>query len=205
MDVWPTIHAERAALADDLEGLSDHLWNTPSLCAGWTVRDVLAHMTATTRVSPLTFLPKLAMAGFSLPKMQNKDIEAVEGATPKDTLAAFRASVKSTKAPPGPKVTWLGEAIVHAEDIRRPLSIEHQYPTDAVVEIANLYTSSNLIIGGKKRIEGLTLRATDGDWTHGEGPEVAGPILSLTLAISGRHAAVHELTGDGVETLHSRH
>ena len=94
----------------------------------------------------------------------------------------------SVKHPPGPTDTWLGEAIVHAEDIRRPLGIEHQYPTEAVVRVADFYKGSNLLIGSKNRIADLTLRATDTDWSHGTGPEVSGPILSLVMAMTGRKA-----------------
>jgi len=110
----------------------------------------------------------------------------------------------SVKHPPGPADTWLGETIVHAEDIRRPLGIGHQYPTEAVVQVASFYQGSNLLIGSKKRIEGLTLRATDAEWSHGTGPEVSGPILSLVMAMTGRKAALDDLTGDGVATLRSR-
>ena len=71
-DVWPIIHAERRALAQ-LEGIDDQAWGTASLCADWTVQDVLAHMTATTRLVRC-LLPKLIGIGFSLKKMQSRDI-----------------------------------------------------------------------------------------------------------------------------------
>lgn len=66
------------------------------------------------------------------------------------------------------------------------------------------YKGSNTLIGTKSRIEGLTLRATDADWTHGSGPVVEGPILALLVASTGRGAACDELTGEGLETLRSR-
>jgi uncharacterized protein (TIGR03083 family) len=168
------------------------------------VRDVLAHMTSTARVTPLNFFPKLVMAGFSLGRMQQKDIAAVRGASPADTLAAFRTVLDSTSAPPGPKDTWLGETIVHAEDIRRPLGIAHRYPPDAAVRVADFYKGSNLVIGAKRRIAGLQLRATDTDWSHGDGPEVSGPIVSLVMAMSGRRSHLDDLTGEGVATLRQR-
>ena len=90
------------------------------------------------------------------------------------------------------------------EDIRRPLGIEHHYPTEAVVRVANFYKGSNLLIGSKRRIEGLTLAATDTEWSHGTGPEVAGPILSLVMAMTGRKQPLDDHTGDGVDTLRSR-
>ncbi len=109
-----------------------------------------------------------------------------------------------TSHPPGPADTWLGETIVHGEDIRRPLGISREYPTAAVVRVADFYKGSNLIVGAKKRIAGLRLRATDADWATGEGPEVSGPVLALVLAMTGRTAALDDLSGDGVTELRSR-
>ena len=203
-DIWPTVHGERKALAADLRGLRDEDWATPSLCGDWTVRDVLAHMTSAGSLTPPAFFAGLVASGFSFDKLQEKGVAARRGATPADTLAGFEAVVTSVKHPPGPPTTWLGEVIVHSEDIRRPLGISRAYPTDAVVEVAGFYQGSNLLIGSKRRIEGLALRATDADWSHGTGPEVAGPILSLVLAMTGRGQAVDDLAGDGVEALRAR-
>ena len=203
-DVWPMIHGERRALAADLDSLDETKWTTPSLCGEWTVRDVLAHMTATAKLTPAGFFGKMLTSGFSLKRLQAKDIAAEEVGAPGDTLARFMAEVDSTKHPPGPIDSWLGEAIVHAEDIRRPLGMEHSYSTEAAVRVADFYKGSNLIIGAKKRIGGLRLRATDTDWAHGDGPEVSGPIVSLVMAMTGRKAAISDLAGDGAATLSSR-
>ena len=143
-------------------------------------------------------------SGFSFKKVQAKDIATERGSTPSDTLAGFKAQVSSTKHPPGPTDSWLGEAIVHAEDIRRPLGIEHKYEPAAVARVADFYKGSNLIIGAKKRISGLRLTATDADWTFGDGLEVSGPLLSLVMAMTGRRATLADLAGDGVATLSSR-
>jgi uncharacterized protein (TIGR03083 family) len=204
VDVWPTIHAERKALADDLESLTDEQWATSSLCTDWTVRDVLAHMTATSKISPGGFFGKLITSGFSMKNMQAKDIATEKGSSPADTLARFKAEVNSSKHPPGPTDTWLGETLIHAEDIRRPLGIKREYPTDALAQVADFYKGSNLVIGAKRRIAGLKLSATDTDWSQGDGPEVSGPIVSVMLAMTGRQAAIDDLSGEGVATLRSR-
>lgn len=203
-DIWPVIHAERRALGTDLAALSPEAWATTSLCQRWSVRDLTAHMTATAKISPAAFFPKLLAAGFSLSRMQDKDIAAEKGTTPADTLAGFEGVLDSTQHPPGPTETWLGETIVHAEDIRRPLGIQHDYPAEALVQVADFYKKSNLLIGAKRRITGLQLRATDTDWSHGSGPEVAGPMLSLVMAMTGRKAVLCDLTGDGVAMLQDR-
>jgi uncharacterized protein (TIGR03083 family) len=203
-DIWPVIHSERKALAADLQALDDAQWQAASLCSHWTVRDVTAHMTATAKITPPAFFAKLAVSGFSLERLQDKDITVEKGTSPADTLARFDAVVNSEKHPPGPLDSWLGEAILHAEDIRRPLAIQHEYPKDAVVRLADFYKGSNLVVGTKRRIEGLTLRATDADWYHGSGPEVSGPIMPLVMAMTGRKTALDDLTGDGVATLRTR-
>jgi hypothetical protein len=107
-------------------------------------------------------------------------------------------------ATPGPKLSWLGEALVHAEDIRRPLGIAHEYPVASVTAVTEFYASSNVLIGGKNRVAGLTLRATDTEWSHGSGPEVSGPARALMLATTGRASALDELGGPGLETLRAR-
>jgi uncharacterized protein (TIGR03083 family) len=203
-DIWSTIHTERRALATDLETVGGAQWDTPSLCTDWTVQDVLAHMTATAKITPPAFFGKMAASGFSLAKMQNKDIAVERGSSPDDTLARFRTIIDSTRHPPGPTETWLGETIVHGEDIRRPLGIEHEYPAGAAAQVAEAYGRTNLVIGSKRRVDGVRLQATDTDWSHGDGPPVSGPIVSLLLVMAGRKAALDDLTGEGVATLSSR-
>jgi uncharacterized protein (TIGR03083 family) len=106
--------------------------------------------------------------------------------------------------PPGPKATWLGEVVVHAEDIRRPLGISHTHDQGALRDVADFYKGSNTLIAAKNRIDVLTLRAVDQNWSTGTGPVVEGPMLSLVAAMTGRKAHVDDLTGEGVETLRGR-
>jgi uncharacterized protein (TIGR03083 family) len=198
------IHAEREALADDLAGIDDDKWQTPSLCSAWSVRDVLGHMTATARMTPPKFFLGFARSWFNFNAMTTKDMKRETAGTPSEGLAAFRALMNATTHPPGPVDAMLGEVIVHSEDIRRPLFIIREYPESSVTKAADFYKRSNLIVGGKKRIEGLRLRATDADWSTGDGPEVAGPAISLLLAMAGRSAALKDLSGAGLNTLTAR-
>src|SRR3954468_25050599 len=146
-DPWPTIAAERAALADDLEKLDDAQWSVPSLCEGWSVREVVGHMTATARYNKVNFVTKIIGAGFRLNHLQEKDIARETAGTTTDTLNRFREIGSSAKPPSRPAMSWLGETIVHAEDIRRPLGISHIYPTEALMWTADFFKGSNLVIG----------------------------------------------------------
>ncbi len=160
----------------------------------------MAHMTSTAQMTPPKFFAGFMVSGFNFPRFAEDGIKSHRGADPLETLANFRKQQDSTKSPPGPKVTWLGETIIHAEDIRRPLGIAHDYPIDAVRDVLDFYKNSDTLIRAKSRIAGLTLRATDTDWTHGEGPVVEGRLMDLLMAATGRKAALESLTGDGLET-----
>src|SRR5712672_3402486 len=154
-------------------------------------------MTSAAKLTPPAFVGRMIGSGFSFDKVQEKGVAANRGASGADTLANFESVMTSVKHP-------LGETIVHSEDIRRALGIQHKYPADAIVTVADFYKGSNLLIGSKSRISGLTLRATDANWSHGSGPEVSGPILSLVMAMTGRKEADDGLAGNGVATLRSR-
>jgi uncharacterized protein (TIGR03083 family) len=201
---WPIIHDERKALAADLEGLTDAQWATPSLCAEWTVRDVLGHMTATAKMTPPRFFTKLAGAGFRFNAMAAKDAAAERGSSGADALARFKGQLNATTHPPGPIEAMVGEVMLHPEDIRRPLGITHAYSPEGLMRAADFYKGSNLLLGTKNRIAGLTLKATDVQWSHGTGPEVSGPMLDLLLAMTGRKAGLAALSGPGLATLQSR-
>ena len=81
-DIWATIAAERGALADDLANLTPAQWDTPSLCSGWTVRDIVAHLSATASLNPGTFVVNMARAGFNFDRFANGQIEKHRGPDP---------------------------------------------------------------------------------------------------------------------------
>jgi uncharacterized protein (TIGR03083 family) len=202
--VWPTIHVERAALLADLEPLTDEQWATRSLCSQWSVKQVFGHIIATAQMTPPKFFLGMIGSGFSFPGFIAKGVERFSAGTPAQMLATFRGLQQNTNHPPGPNDSWLGEAIVHAEDLRRPLGLHRDYPVEAVTQVADSYKGSNLVIGAKDRIAGVRLRATDTDWSHGSGPEASGRAIDLLLAMTGRPAGVDNLSGDGVEVLRAR-
>ncbi len=201
---WPLIRAERVALIADLEALPEAAWSTQSLCSAWTVRDVLAHMTRTATMTPGRFIGRLAGTGFRFDAMNAKGVQAEFGSAPAGTLSAFRANLDRTTAPPGPLDAMVGEVIIHSQDIRKPLGIQHAYQPEALTLVGNFVIRGNLLLGGKRRATGLKLTATDVDWTRGDGPEVRGPLGSIILALTGRKAGLGDLSGDGLATLTER-
>lgn len=202
--LWETVAAERGALADDLARLSEEQWETPSLNSEWTVHHTLAHMVSTANTGPLGFVGGIVGSGFRFSEFADRGIIKHIGFTPAETLASFRAIQHSKKSPPGPKTAWLGETIIHAEDIRRPLGITHDYPADAVEACLEFFQGSNTLIGTKRRIDGIALVATDVDWQHGAGLTVRGRGIDLLMAATGRGSACAKLSGSGLATLESR-
>ena len=204
-DVWDLVHAERRALVDDLAPLTDEQWRTPSLCAGWTVRDVVAHVVDTARTSRLRFVREMVLARFDFDRQNQRGMERFRGATPAATLDGLRAAVDLRLTPPAPLDSRLVEAIVHGEDVRRPLGLTRAYDADAVVAAFRLQARTSPGMGGAKALlDGLAVRATDADLDHGAGAEVSGPALDLLLASCGRAVALGALSGPGVATLAER-
>jgi uncharacterized protein (TIGR03083 family) len=202
--IWPTIHAERQALADDLTGLSPQQWQTRSLSADWTVHEVLAHLVAAAKMTPLKFFPGLAGVGFDFHKYMAKLVALEAAGGPEATLANFRAVRSRETSPPAPGTTWLGEAFVHGEDIRRPLGIAHSYPLPALTRVITYYSKLNALLGAKRRIAGVTLKATDTDFSLGSGPVMEGPAIALLMVTAGRKAFLEDLSGPGVEVVRQR-
>lgn len=201
---WPLIHAERAALAADLGDMTDERWGTPSLCAGLTVREVLAHLTAGASLNTVRWMAGVIRCRFDFDKQVAVRLAEQLGTTPAETLERFRRVVPSTTKPPLPALAMLGETVVHGEDIRRPLGIRRDHPVEVVTRVAEYYRGSDLVVLAKGRLDGLRLVADDGPFTTGSGPLVSGPTLSLVMAMTGRATYCDELDGDGAELLRSR-
>ncbi len=162
-------------------------------------------MIATANMTPPRFVAKLAANGFNFQRLTRNDIRRYSaGKSPAELVDALRARIPARTAPPGPAPSWLGETIVHGEDVFRALDGYRPHPIAHVIAVADFYKGSNLLIGAKNRIAGVTLRATDTDWSHGSGPEAAGPAIALVLAMTGRTAALDDLSGDGVAVLRER-
>ena len=201
---WKYIHAERAEMVGTWAALSADQWATASWCEGWSVRDVAGHVLAAAEQTPVNFYKELALAGFRFNVFADRGAKRLATVGPAQLVSRLQARTASTNHPPAPVMAMLGEIIVHGEDIRRPLGLSHESPEGALVALADSWKNSNLLIGAKRRTAGLRLRATDVDWAHGDGPEVAGPLISLVLAMTGRKGAHPDLTGEGLATLANR-
>jgi uncharacterized protein (TIGR03083 family) len=202
--LWSAVHAERAALADDLAGLDDAQWAQPSLCGEWVVEEVVAHLTAAASIGPLRWFASALGARFDFDLHNARRLAEHRGATPAETLERFRRVITSTTAPLGPTAAWLGEVVVHAQDIRRPLGLLRTPPVDTVTAVADFFAQRDFAVRSRSAIDGLRLEATDGSFATGAGPLVSGTTLALTMAMAGRRAYCDDLAGPGVPELRAR-
>lgn len=196
--VWPVVHDERAALVRDLETLTPEQWETPSLCPGWTVHDVLAHLVDGARTTRLGFVRRMIAARGDFDRGTAAGVARERAAHPEETLASFRRAVRRTDTPPAAMATRLVEAFVHGEDIRRPLGMVRDYPARHVLTaLHHQARTPGAFGGGKERASAVRLVVTDADAAIGSGPEATGSATALLLALSGRPVREGEIHGPG--------
>ena len=203
-DYWSLIHAERARLADALSGLSEDDWSRNTLCADWSVEEVVAHLTAAANTGTLAWIRSMVLAGFKPDRHNRRRLVEFKGDTPAETLNIYRESIESTKAPTKDYGAWLGEVIVHGQDIAHPLELTLNPDPGAVIEVARYFANKDFAVNSKSLVAGLTLEATDAEFRTGDGPLVSGKLLALVMAMAGRDAFLNELEGDGGAELRTR-
>ena len=143
-------------------------------------------------------------AGFNADRHNARRLAQYLGETPEQTAQYFRSSVGSTVAPTKDYPAWLGEVIVHGQDIARPLGIDLAPDPAAVHEVARYFVAKDFAVNSRTLVKGLTLSATDADFGAGQGPLVRGPLLDLVMVMAGRASFLDGLDGDGVSELRSR-
>jgi uncharacterized protein (TIGR03083 family) len=200
--IWKVVHAERCRLAADLAELNDGQWATVSLCPGWDVHDVLAHLVDTAETSRLSFVRDMVIARMDFDRVNERGIARVRKVDPRETLAALHRAADLRRTPPANLDTRLVEAIVHGEDIRRPLAIKAAYSQQAVTRaLAYQLRTPVRFGGGRERAAAITLIDTATRSVYGHGPAVEATALDLLLAVSGRPVAASQLSGPGVQQL----
>ncbi|MEV8338267.1 maleylpyruvate isomerase family mycothiol-dependent enzyme [Leucobacter sp. NPDC077196] len=203
--VWNAVHRERRSLSADLGGIAAEQWAEASLCPGWDVHDVVAHLIDSAKTTRWGFIRRLVAARFDFDRDNAIGIERERRANPATTLAEFDRIVTATKTPPAAAATRLVEVVVHGEDLRRPLGVQRAYPLEHVLPALRyqLRTSTSMG-GGRERAAGFRLVAVDADFSSGTGPEVRGTALALLLAVSGRPVQSSELFGAGAGAFTAR-
>jgi uncharacterized protein (TIGR03083 family) len=193
---------ERADLAEFLATLTPQQWAAPSLCTKWTVKDVVAHMISYEELGAVG-LVKRFVKGWIV-RANQVGVDEFAALSPQQLLEFLRGHLTPRGLTAGfGGMIALVDGTVHHQDIRRTLGQPRIIPADRLTRILPL-VPSNPRLGAGRRIRGLRLRATDVDWVHGRGPEVTGPGEALLMAMTGRPAALADLTGPGRATLAAR-
>lgn len=205
------VRRERESLLAYLETLSPEQWATPSLCAGWSVQEVAAHLAYASALTARVALTELARARFRLnPSMRDSAVRWARRGTPAILDQLRRNAEANARSAGMPRIAVLVDAVVHTLDIRRPLGKATSFPASAFVPVADFCVGmrwpSTTLLGGQvsRRIAGLHLVAEDQPWSTGDGPEVRGSAEALLLVLSGRPVAAEELSGPGASTLVAR-
>ncbi len=200
--VWAAIDRERRELADLLAELDEAEWEQPSLCAGWRVRDVAAHL-CLARTGPGRAAIDLLRAGGRLQRMIH-DSAVRHAVLPTEQLVGeLRSMAGSRRTAPGvTPLEPLLDLLVHGQDITVPLRRPRSMPPAAAVAAATrVWTMPwpmSTTFAARRRLAGLRLVATDADWAVGAGEQVEGPVEAILLLLTGRTAvAAGRLSGLG--------
>ena len=187
--------AERTELADFLATLTPGQWEAPSLCAGWRVRDVVAHVMSFDDVSLLGMFRRAIRGRFV--HINQVGVDELASVSTEQLLARLRARLR----PQGLATTFGGrlallDVTIHHQDIRRPLGMPRHIPAERLrLVLADCVRSPEL--PGWRLARGVRLVPDDLDWSHGSGPEVTGPAEAMLMAIAGRRSAIGQLAGPG--------
>ena len=202
-DVPAMIRAEGEAVVAYLREIPAKGWEQLTVCDPWTIGHLVAHLTAAGNQTYRNVATGLALSGFNLDKFAHRDLQKYLVGSPDDRIDRLEESVQNPSTPNRLKEIVLGEMICHGEDIRRALGDRREHRTEHITQVGPMYVETKAPLNGKMRAEGLSFQASDGEWSHGSGPEVTGPGIDLICAIAGRPYALDHLDGDGLSTLRS--
>ncbi|OYO08421.1 hypothetical protein BI335_19100 [Enemella evansiae] len=198
----------RLLAADLFDGLSADQWATPSLCAGWTVREVAAHL-----VPPVDGMSVWSLLG-TVVRYRGDLNRMVDETTREEARRPTSELVQNLRDRAGvrlkPPVTGAAgpatDTVIHLRDAARPLGLAAT-PPDADWQATLDFLVSRPARRGflpKDRLVGLRLVTDDGAWSSGMGTPISGSPEALAMAISGRTVYLTELTGPGVAILRNR-
>ena len=201
------VAVERRRAAELFESLDEAQLATPTLCGEWTVRDMLGHL-----VVPFSLgMPRLA-AGMLKARgrfdvFNSRAARELARKPVPDLVEALRRNAESRFTPPAhPPEAPLSDVAIHTRDVARPLGLDVSAPPEVWRRALGFLVTGRAhpAFVRRGRLDGLRLRATDQEWSHGDGAEMSGPAEALAMAMAGRTAALDDLTGDGVAVLRGR-
>lgn len=189
-EVADEVAAELSELADLLAALPAAAWDEPSLCPGWRVREVVAHMTLPMHASAPVVVLGLLRARMRWDVLADRRARLDARQTPEQLLDALRAPRMQAWTPPGGGATGaLVHAVIHGLDITEALGLRRRPPVARTRLVLDGLTAPRSLSHFGVALHGLQLRAQDLDWSYGTGRVVSAPAVDLALVLSGRRSA----------------
>lgn len=196
LDARAAVAAECHELAALLADGPADLWDSPSLCAGWRVREVVAHLTMPGRYSSARFLRELVRSGGRFDRMSDRCARRDAALDPRELVSALTSQPLMDWTPPGGGFEGaLTHAVIHGLDITVPNGIPRRVPAERLTVVLEALTQTRSLKHFGLRLDGIGLRATDLDWSFGSGAVVQGAGQDLALALCGRAVGHERLTG----------
>jgi uncharacterized protein (TIGR03083 family) len=190
------VAAQRRELAALLGGLPTAAWDHPSLCSGWRVRDVVAHVTMPFRYPARRFVAEMVKARGNFDRMADRCARRDGQAPPAELLAVLRQNERNPWKPPGGGLAAaLTHDVIHGQDITVALDIEHPVPEERLRIVLQAITTPKSLKHFGTELTGIELHASDIDWSFGSGAPLSGSAQDLTLALCGRKLPAGRLRG----------
>lgn len=204
MNVMPLARQERSELADFLEQLTPEQWEVRSLCSRWRVRDVAAHVISYEEHGKVDLLRRLGRARLRFGELNDVGLAEYADLDTRQLIAFLRSHLD----PQGPTARFGGrvglvDALVHQQDIRRPLGMPRTIPQERLLH-ALAFAVTAPPLRGFWNARGVRLVATDLDWSRGRGPEARGTAEAALMVLAGRAGVAQELAGPGADVLRRR-
>ena len=195
-DLQPVVAAEFLALADLLDSATEAQWDTPSLCAGWRVREVVAHMTMAARYPEDKFMAELRRCDFDFGRLSDEIASRDAALPPGELVADLRSEVMQHWAPPGGGYHGaLNHVVIHGLDVTVPLGVPRRSPEDTIRIILDDLTTGGVHERFGTSIDGRHLQATDLDWSYGSGSVLRAKAEDIALVLCGRTVPAGRIEG----------
>jgi len=192
MAVIDLARAERADFLALLRSLPHEQWTHPTLCSGWDVRDVVAHVLSYDDLGGQQLLERFVTGRLNTDRINASVLADFDDAGPEQLLDRLASHLRPSglTAGMGGRI-GLTDALIHHQDIRRPLGLARQVPVERVL-VALPIALFAPVVQGIRRVWDVRLLATDTSWSFGRGPLGPRPCRG---AADGRRRALRRTGG----------
>jgi len=202
VDIRGEVRRLRLEIADAMTALSPDLWDVPSWCSEWRVRDVLGHLVQTAEATQLSMFGQIIRNGVRPDRALGRMAKTLGERPVPELVDRLRRAADGRFHVVGlPSELGLGDLLVHTADALRPAGIMPDPPVADVLTVLDTYQKWGRRLFHAVPHRDVCLAATDANWRQGTGPEVRGKAIDLLLLVANRRQVVDRLHGAGVAQL----